>query len=241
VLRVENLYKEFGGRAVLNGVSFSVGKGETLVITGPSGSGKSTALRCINRLIEPDSGTIHVGGLSMCELGEEELVRARRRIGFVFQRFNLIGRLTAVENTALPLVARGVPKHEALVQAAKALDRVGLSKHLGKRPSEMSGGQQQRVGIARALVGDPDLMLWDEPTASLDPILVGDILDLMRQLVREGGKTMVMVTHEVRFALEVADKVLLLDSGRVIEEGSPHKVFTDPDTALGRLYGRLLH
>lgn len=105
----------------------------------------------------------------------------------------------------------------------------------------MSGGQQQRVGIARALVGDPDLMLWDEPTASLDPILVGDILDLMRQLVREGGKTMVMVTHEVRFALEVADKVLLLDSGRVIEEGSPHKVFTDPDTALGRLYGRLLH
>lgn len=177
----------------------------------------------------------------MCKLDENELVLARRRIGFVFQRFNLIRRLTAIENTALPLIASGVGKHEALARAAEALHRVGLSNHLGKRPSEMSGGQQQRVGIARALVGDPELMLWDEPTASLDPILVGDILDLMRQLVREGGKTMVMVTHEVRFALEVADKVLLLDSGSVVEQGSPHKVFTDPDTALGKLYGRLLH
>jgi len=241
VLRVENLHKKFGGKAVLNGVSFAVGQGETLVITGPSGSGKSTALRCINRLVEPDSGTIQVGDLSMCELDEDELVLARRRIGFVFQRFNLIRRLTALENTALPLIARGVGKHEALAKAAEALDRVGLSNHMGKHPSEMSGGQQQRVGIARALVGDPDLMLWDEPTASLDPILVGDILDLMRQLVREGGKTMVMVTHEVRFALEVADQVLLLDSGRVVEQGSPQKVFTDPDTALGKLYGRLLH
>jgi polar amino acid transport system ATP-binding protein len=241
VLRVENLHKEFSGRQVLNGVSFSVGQGETLVITGPSGSGKSTALRCINRLVEPDSGTIRIGGQSICELREDELVLARRRIGFVFQRFNLIRRLTAIENTALPLIARGVGKHEALARAVEALERVGLSNHLGKLPGEMSGGQQQRVGIARAMVGDPDLMLWDEPTASLDPILVGDILDLMRQLVREGRKTMVMVTHEVRFALEVADKVLLLDSGRVVEQGSPHKVFADPDTALGKLYGRLLH
>lgn len=144
MLRVENLYKEFGGRAVLNGVSFSVGKGETLVITGPSGSGKSTALRCINRLIEPDSGTIHVGGLSMCELGEEELVRARRRIGFVFQRFNLIGRLTAVENTALPLVARG----GAQARGSRAGGQGSRPGRPLKAPGEASIRDERRTAAA---------------------------------------------------------------------------------------------
>lgn len=241
MLQVEGLCKQYGGKPVLRGVSFTVERGETLVITGPSGSGKSTALRCINRLVEPDAGKILVAGTPICGLSEEELIDVRRRIGFVFQRFNLIRRLTALENTALPLLARGISKHEALVRAACALERVGLSEHIDKLPGQMSGGQQQRVGIARALVSDPELMLWDEPTASLDPILVCDILDLMRELVRESGKTMVMVTHEVRFALEVADRVILLESGRVVEEGSPQKVFTNPDTALGGLYSRLIH
>lgn len=241
MLRVEGLCKQYGGKPVLRGISFVVERGETLVVTGPSGSGKSTVLRCINRLVEPDAGKILVAGVPVCGLSDGELIDVRRRIGFVFQRFNLIRRLTAVENTALPLLARGVSKHEALVRAASALERVGLSEHMDKLPGQMSGGQQQRVGIARALVGDPELMLWDEPTASLDPILVGDILGLMRELVQESGKTMVMVTHEVRFALEVADRVVLLESGRVVEEGSPKKVFMNPDTALGGLYSRLVH
>lgn len=241
MLRVEGLCKQYGGKPVLRGISFVVERGETLVVTGPSGSGKSTVLRCINRLVEPDAGKILVAGVPVCGLSDGELIDVRRRIGFVFQRFNLIRRLTAVENTALPLLARGVSKHEALVRAASALERVGLSEHMDKLPGQMSGGQQQRVGIARALVGDPELMLWDEPTASLDPILVGDILGLIRELVQESGKTMVMVTHEVRFALEVADRVVLLESGRVVEEGSPKKVFMNPDTALGGLYSRLVH
>lgn len=241
MLRVRGLSKQFDGKQVLDGVSFSVGQGETLVVTGPSGSGKSTALRCINRLVEPDSGTIQVCGIPIRELDDDELVHARRKIGFVFQRFNLIGRLTALENVALPLVARGVPKNEALIKAASALERVGLTGHTSKLPSEMSGGQQQRVGIARALVGDPEVMLWDEPTASLDPILVGEVLDLMRELAREHGKTMVMVTHEVRFALEVADRVVLLDAGRVVEQGTPQRVFLSPVTTLGSLYSKLVH
>lgn len=241
MLSVRGLSKRFDDKQVLDGVSFSVDKGETLVITGPSGSGKSTALRCINRLVEPDSGTILVGGLPICELDSDELVEARRKIGFVFQRFNLIERLTALENVALPLLARGVPKDDALIKAASALERVGLTADASKLPSEMSGGQQQRVGIARALVGDPEVMLWDEPTASLDPILAGEILDLMRELACEHGKTMVMVTHEVRFALEVADRVVLLESGRVVEQGTPQDVFLSPATALGTLYGRLVN
>ncbi|HOB90522.1 MAG: amino acid ABC transporter ATP-binding protein [Bacillota bacterium] len=241
MLSVRGLSKRFDDKQVLDGVSFSVDKGETLVITGPSGSGKSTALRCINRLVEPDSGTILVGGLPICELDSDELVEARRKIGFVFQRFNLIERLTALENVALPLLARGVPKDDALIKAASALERVGLTADASKLPSEMSGGQQQRVGIARALVGDPEVMLWDEPTASLDPILAGEILDLMRELACEHGKTMVMVTHEVRFALEVADRVVLLESGRVVEQGTPQEVFLSPATALGTLYGRLVN
>jgi len=241
MLRVEGLSKKYDGKQVLNDVTFAAGRGETLVITGPSGSGKSTLLRCINRLVEPDSGTVQVGDILMNELNEQQLIEVRRKIGFVFQRFNLIARLTALENTALPLIARGLPRNEALIKAAAALERVGLSDHMNKRPCELSGGQQQRVGIARALVGDPELVLWDEPTASLDPILVGEVLDLMRELARERGKTMVMVTHEVKFALEIADRVILLESGRIVEEGSPQEVFLRPTTVLASLYGRLLH
>ena len=156
MLSVRGLSKRFDDKQVLDGVSFSVDKGETLVITGPSGSGKSTALRCINRLVEPDSGTILVGGLPICELDSDELVEARRKIGFVFQRFNLIERLTALENVALPLLARGVPKDDALIKAASALERVGLTADASKLPSEMSGGQQPG-GDKRALVGDPEV------------------------------------------------------------------------------------
>ncbi len=241
VLRVEGLTKRYGHTRALAGVDLEVAPGETVVITGPSGCGKSTLLRCIVRLVQPDAGRIMFEGRDVVALPYREILGIRRKIGFVFQRFNLIARLSALDNVALPLVGAGVPPEEARERAQRALARVGLSGAVARRrPGELSGGEAQRVGIARALVTQPVLMLWDEPTASLDPILVGEVLDVMEDVVKAGDTAMLIVTHEMRFALRVADRLVLLERGAVAEEGRPEDVFANPRSGVGKKYRRLL-
>jgi polar amino acid transport system ATP-binding protein len=207
---------------------------------GPSGCGKSTTIRCINRLTEPDSGSIELDGTDMLSLNEDKLGQVRRRIGFVFQDFSLIQRLTCLDNVAMGLISNGVDPDDARDRAMKSLERVGLKQRAENKPSELSGGQQQRVGIARAMVTNPDLMLWDEPTASLDPILVVEVLDVMEELVLGGNTTMVIVTHEISFARRVADRVGLMDKGHVVEEGSPDQVLETPRSIVGMKYKAII-
>lgn len=240
MLRVRDLRKTYGKAVALNGVSLDVAQGETVVIMGPSGCGKSTTIRCINRLTEPDGGAIWFQGKPVLEMGPAELRRIRRRIGFVFQHFNLIDRFTALENVMFGLVMAGMDQATATDAAVSALARVGLMQYLDQRPASLSGGQQQRVGIARALAMNPELMLWDEPTASLDPILVREVLDVMEELVESTRTTMVIVTHEVSFALRMADRIVLMDHGKVVEEGSPERIFADPVSDVGKKYQRIL-
>jgi len=240
VLEIRDLYKSYGKTEALAGVDLDVAKGETVVIMGPSGCGKSTLIRCINRLTEPDRGSITLAGQDVLALAGQELQQFRRRVGFVFQHFNLIARLTAVENVMFHLVLAGMEREEARERALAALDKVGLKEAAQRRPSQLSGGQQQRVGIARALVANPEVMLWDEPTASLDPILVGEVLEVMEELVKTTGTTMVIVTHEVSFALRAADRIVFMDKGMVVEEGEPEKVFSQPRSEVAGLYRKLL-
>ncbi|NLM94436.1 MAG: amino acid ABC transporter ATP-binding protein [Firmicutes bacterium] len=239
MLRLVNLAKRYGQTLALDGFNLEVAPGERVVIMGPSGCGKSTAIRCINRLTEPDEGEIYFQGRSVLDMGHKELLDTRKRIGFVFQHFNLIHRLSALENVMFGLVMAGMDRSQAREQAAAALAKVGLVDDLDKRPGELSGGQQQRVGIARALALDPVLMLWDEPTASLDPILVCEVLDVMEELVETTQTTMVIVTHEVAFARRAADRIVLMDEGKVVEEGPPEQVFTRPASEVDREYQRL--
>lgn len=240
MLRLVNLTKRYGQTLALDGFNLEVPPGERVVIMGPSGCGKSTAIRCINRLTEPDAGEIYFQGRSVLAMGHYELLSMRKKIGFVFQHFNLIHRLSVLDNVMFGLVMTGMDRRKAKEQAIGALAKVGLVEDLDKRPGELSGGQQQRVGIARALALDPVLMLWDEPTASLDPILVCEVLDVMEELVKTTQMTMVIVTHEVAFARRAADRVVLMDKGKVVEEGSPEQVFTNPASEVGRKYQRLL-
>lgn len=240
MLKIENLYKSFGKVAAVNDLSLHVKQGETVVLMGPSGCGKSTTIRTINRLIQPDSGRINFAGTEMTVLPAEELKNIRKRIGFVFQQFNLIGRLTAVENVMLGLVMDGMPREAAYDKAMNALRKVGLEDRPDHKPGEMSGGQQQRVGIARALAFEPDLMLWDEPTASLDPILVREVLVIMEELAKYRASTMVVVTHEISFAIHVADRIVLMDKGSIVEEGMPEAVFGQPASHIGRQYKELI-
>ncbi len=240
MLQITNLYKEFGKLIAVNNIDLAVAKGETVVLMGPSGCGKSTAIRTINRLIEPERGTILFDGLDIIGLGDEQLRKMRKRIGFVFQHFNLINRLTALDNVMLGLVMGGTNRELARDQAIEALRKVGLESHLEHKPTELSGGQQQRVGIARALAFEPELMLWDEPTASLDPILVREVLVVMEELAKYRASTMIVVTHELPFALRVADRIVLMDQGSIVEQGAPSQVFVKPASRIGQQYKELI-
>ena len=229
--------KQFGDNEVLKGITLSVAPGEVVCLIGPSGSGKSTFLRCINHLERIDGGELRVAGDlvgyrehngKLYELREREVAARREKIGMVFQRFNLFGHMTAVENVMEgPVGVLGVPKAQAQQQARELLTRVGLAHRLDAYPHELSGGQQQRVAIARALAMKPQLMLFDEPTSALDPELVGEVLDVMRELADE-GMTMLVVTHEMAFARDVADRVVFMDGGVVVEEGAAIDVIERP-------------
>lgn len=240
MLSIQNLYKRFGSLVAVNDFSLDVKKGETVVLMGPSGCGKSTTIRTINRLITPDSGSILFAGTEITSLHDEQLRNIRKRIGFVFQQFNLIARLTAVENVMLGLVMDGMSKELAYDKAVEALTKVGLEDRAQHKSGEMSGGQQQRVGIARALAFEPDLMLWDEPTASLDPILVREVLVIMEELAKYRASTMLVVTHEISFAIHVADRIVLMDKGSIVEEGMPEAVFGNPQSHIGQQYKELI-
>jgi polar amino acid transport system ATP-binding protein len=233
----EGVHKRFGRLEVLKGINLEVAHGEVMCLLGPSGSGKSTFLRCINHLEKINCGRLSVDGElvgyrqsgdKLHELHESVVARKRAEIGMVFQHFNLFPHMTALENVTLaPTRVLGVSGREARERGAKLLQRVGLADKLDVHPVALSGGQQQRVAIARALAMEPKLMLFDEPTSALDPELVGDVLDAMRGLARD-GMTMIVVTHEVGFAREVADTVVFMDAGVVVESGSPEQVLGAP-------------
>jgi polar amino acid transport system ATP-binding protein len=234
-IEVHDLHKYFGPLEVLRGIDVRVNGGEVVCVIGPSGSGKSTLLRCINRLEEPTSGQVFVGGIEVTD-PDVDIDAVRRRIGMVFQAFNLFPHLTALEN--LTIAQRRVlkrSKQEAIRIARENLDRVGLTEKHGAYPAQLSGGQQQRVAIARALAMGPELMLFDEPTSALDPELVGDVLAVMRKLAIE-GMTMLVVTHEMSFAREVADRVIFMDEGLIVEQGVPARVIGTPQHARTRTF-----
>jgi polar amino acid transport system ATP-binding protein len=227
VLRSENVHKRYDDLEVLRGVSFEVGRGQVKVIIGPSGSGKSTLLRCLALLEKPDSGDVYLEGESLAGLREKELAPHRSEVGMVFQRFNLFPHLTAVENIMLAPVLAGTPESEALQRAVALLKRVGLSHRGLAYPDQMSGGEQQRVAIARALALKPTVLLFDEPTSSLDPEATSEVLRVMRELA-DDGMTMVLVTHEIAFARDVADQVVFVDGGLIVEQGAPADVLGNP-------------
>jgi len=227
VVEVTGLSKSFGDLEVLRGIDLRVTRGEVVCVIGPSGSGKSTLLRCVNLLEEPNGGTVVVNGIELTD-PDVDIDTARAKIGMVFQSFNLFAHLNVLNN--LTVAQRKVLKRsqaEAEEKALANLDRVGLTGRENSLPNQLSGGQQQRVAIARALSMDPDVMLFDEPTSALDPELVGDVLGVMRKLA-DDGMTMLVVTHEMQFAREVADKVLFMDGGYVVEQGPPAQVIGDP-------------
>jgi polar amino acid transport system ATP-binding protein len=237
LVRIEGVHKYFGQHHVLRGIDMLVRQGEVAVLIGPSGSGKSTILRCINHLETISAGRIWVNdeligykekANRLHELHAKDVARQRRNIGMVFQKFNLFGHKTAVENVMEgPVQVKGQGRVTAKDRALDLLDRVGLSARADYYPAQLSGGQQQRVAIARALAMDPDLMLFDEPTSALDPELVGDVLDVMKDLARS-GMTMVVVTHEIGFAREVGDTLTFMDGGVVVESGKPREVLANP-------------
>jgi len=240
LLKIEDLEKIYQKRRVLKGINLNLFPGETIIIMGPSGCGKSTLIRCINRLTEPDAGRIFFEGMEVTGLSLPQLSAIRRRIGFVFQQFNLIRRLNVLENVSFALRIEGRPKEEAEAKAYQALSRVGLKERALNFPTELSGGEQQRVGIARALALEPPLMLWDEPTAALDPILVSEVIEIMEDLVRSKATTMLVVTHEVGFASRAADRIIFMDQGEIVEEGEPATVLTSPTSEIGEKYKKLL-
>ncbi|WP_101392289.1 amino acid ABC transporter ATP-binding protein [Streptomyces sp. TLI_146] len=237
MVEVRSVHKSFGGLEVLRGIDLDVRAGEVTVVLGPSGSGKSTLLRTINHLEKVDRGSIRVDGNligyrrsgdKLYELREREVLKQRTGIGFVFQNFNLFPHLTVLENiTEAPVAALGRPREEAVAAAQKLLARVGLADKAGAYPGRLSGGQQQRVAIARALALEPKLLLFDEPTSALDPELVGEVLDVIRDLALQ-GTTMIVVTHEIGFAREVADTVVFMDGGLIVEQGPPAEVLDHP-------------
>lgn len=230
MLEIRDVHKSFGKNEILKGVDLTVDKGDVVVILGPSGSGKTTLLRCINFLERADKGSATFGDLNvdLHSASKKEVLAVRKKSAFVFQNYNLFNNKTAIENVAEGLIiGRKVPKEEAYKISRDALDKVGLSNKYDSYPSQLSGGQQQRVGIARAVALNPDVILFDEPTSALDPELVGEVLEVMKDIARE-GTTMIVVTHEMGFAKDVAKKVIFMDGGNIIEEGTPHEIFVTP-------------
>ena len=228
VLRVEDLHKSYGDNHVLRGVSMDLRRGETKVVIGPSGTGKSTLLRCINQLSIPDSGHVWLGDLEVTSR-QTNINKIRAQIGFVFQSFNLFTHLTALHNVRIgPMKVGRMKKGDATRLAMEELERVGLSDKANAYPSELSGGQQQRVSIARALAMFPQLILFDEPTSALDPELIGEVLEVMISLAKD-GMTMIVVSHEMGFARAVADEIIFMEEGVVLEQGPPDRLFVEPE------------
>ena len=245
MVKVENVYKSFGSLEVLKDINLEVNKGEVVCIIGPSGSGKSTLLRCLNHLERITSGRVYVedelideriDGKNQLKVSQKKVSELCTELGMVFQRFNLFPHMTVIENVMeAPVTVRKVPKEEASVEALKLLEKVGLADKRNEYPSRLSGGQQQRVAIARALAMKPKIMLFDEPTSALDPELVGEVLEVMKDLANE-GMTMLVVTHEMGFAKEVGTRVIFMDNGEIKEEGKPEEIFTNPKNERTRAF-----
>ena len=229
MISVKNLRKSFHGTEVLKGITTEIDRGDVVCIIGPSGSGKSTFLRCLNRLETPDSGEILLDGVDFMDR-KTDLDRQRMKMGMVFQQFNLFPHMTILKNlTVSPMMLKKTPPAEAEAKAMQLLDRVGLADRAKDYPAQLSGGQKQRVAIVRALCMEPEVMLFDEPTSALDPEMVGEVLDVMRELAGS-GMTMVVVTHEMGFAREVGNRVLFMDEGIIMEENAPAELFGNPQS-----------
>ena len=244
MLNVEHVKKSFGKNEIIKDVSFEINKGDVAVIIGPSGSGKTTLLRCTAFLERADSGLLTFEGSSPVDMhraSSKEVRETRKRLGFVFQNHNLFNNKTALENiTEGLIVARKMPKSDAIAIGREALAKVGLSEREDFYPSQLSGGQQQRVGIARAIAAKPDVILFDEPTSALDPELTGEVLDVMRSLASE-GVTMLVVTHEMSFAEKAANRIIFMDGGVIVEQGAPSEILTDPKEERTKKFLRRIH
>jgi polar amino acid transport system ATP-binding protein/L-cystine transport system ATP-binding protein len=230
LLGVRDLHKSFGDNQVLKGIDFEIDKGEVVAVIGASGSGKTTFLRCISFLEKADKGEYFFDDLDkdITKISRKEIKALRMKMGFVFQNFNLFRNMTAIKNVTEGLtVVRKMPKEEAEKKALVLLEKVGMLEHAYKYPDELSGGQQQRVAIARALANDPEIVMFDEPTSALDPELIGEVLNVMTKLAKE-GTTMIVVTHEMSFAADVASKVIFMEGGKIVEQGPPEQVLKNP-------------
>jgi len=243
MIELKNLHKQFGGLSVLRGISLHIEKGKVLVIVGPSGSGKTTLLRCLNLLETPDQGEIRIGDVQLDfskKVDKSQITKLRKQTGMVFQNYNLFPHMTALENVIEgPVTVKKESKEAARAKGKTLLGKVGLAEKMDEYPFQLSGGQQQRVGIARALAMDPHVMLFDEPTSALDPELVGEVLKVMKELARE-GMTMIVVTHEMSFAREVADEVIFMDQGVIVEQGPPQQLFVNPREERTRQFLQLI-
>ncbi len=229
MIRVENLHKSFHGREVLKGITAEIDKGDVVCVIGPSGSGKSTFLRCLNLLEQPDAGRVWLDGVELTDR-HTDINRQRMKMGMVFQQFNLFPHMTVLQNlTVSPMMLKKVPREAAEQKAMTLLARVGLADRAASYPAQLSGGQKQRIAIVRALCMEPEVMLFDEPTSALDPEMVGEVLDVMKELAHE-GMTMVVVTHEMGFAREVGKRVMFVDEGIIAEENTPEKLFGHPQS-----------
>lgn len=227
MINITNLYKNFGNLEVLKNISTEIKKGEIISIIGPSGSGKSTFLRCINKLEEPSSGHIYIDGMDLMDKNTD-INKIRERVGMVFQHFNLFPHMTVLDNLTLsPIMVKKESKEEAEKYALSLLEKVGLSDKASSYPSQLSGGQKQRIAIARALAMKPEVILFDEPTSALDPEMIKEVLDVMRNLAKE-GMTMLIVTHEMGFARNVGNRILFMDKGEIVEDCSPKEFFENP-------------
>ncbi|MFC6456114.1 MULTISPECIES: amino acid ABC transporter ATP-binding protein [Paenibacillus] len=230
MIKVTDLRKSFGNHHVLTGIDIDIAKGEVVVVIGPSGSGKSTFLRCLNLLEQPTGGDVVFEGISLLN-GKTDINKLRQKMGMVFQQFNLFPHMTVLENITLaPRKLKGMSTEEANKIAHELLRKIGLLDKADRYPGQLSGGQKQRIAIARALAMSPDMLLFDEPTSALDPEMVGEVLDVMKQLAKD-GMTMVVVTHEMGFAREVGSRLVFMDGGKIIEQGNPAEVFANPQQA----------